>query len=206
GLAGHDAPQVAPSLLKAWPAAGPAVRREIQEALFARSDRLPALLDAIEKKTILPQQLDAARVAQLRKLPDAKLRQRAEALLLGAVDANRQKVIDSYKSALELPADVEKGNAVFKKNCATCHRLENVGTEVGPDLRSALRDKTGEQLLISILDPSREVDRRYTNYLVETTGGRSFSGMIAAETATSVTLRRAEKAEDVILRTQIESI
>jgi putative membrane-bound dehydrogenase-like protein len=197
---------VATTLVKAWPNASPAVRREIQEALFARADRLLALLDAIEKKTLLPQQLDPARVAQLRKLPDAKLRQRAAELLLGAIDANRQKVIDAYKPSLDLPADAVKGKALFAKNCATCHRLENVGVEVGPDLRSALRDKTGEQLLISILDPSREVDRRYTNYLVETTGGRSFSGMIAAETATSVTLRRAEKAEDVILRTQIESI
>jgi putative membrane-bound dehydrogenase-like protein len=205
-LAAHNAAEVPSALIKAWPNASPAVRREIQEALFARADRLPALLDAIEKKTILPQQLDPARVAQLRKLPDAKLRKRAEALLLGAIDANRQKVIDAYKSALDLPAEPEKGKALFKKNCATCHKLEDVGVEVGPDLRSALRDKTGEQLLISILDPSREVDRRYTNYLVETTGGRSFSGMIAAETATSVTLRRAEKAEDVILRTQIESI
>src|SRR5262249_54192882 len=187
---------VAAILIKAWPSAGPAVRREIQEALFARADRLPALLDAIEKKTILPQQLDPARVAQLRKLPDAKLRKRAEGLLLGAIDANRQKVIDAYKFALDLPAEVEKGRAVFKKNCATCHRLDNVGVEVGPDLRSALRDKTGEQLLISILDPSREVDRRYTNYLVETTGGRSLSGMIAAETATSITLRRGGEEEE----------
>lgn len=32
------------------------------------------------------------------------------------------------------------------------------------------------------------------------------NGLIAAETAASVTLRRAEKAEDFILRSQIESI
>jgi putative heme-binding domain-containing protein len=30
--------------------------------------------------------------------------------------------------------------------------------------------------------------------------------MIAAETATSITLRRAEKAEDTILRSQVEEI
>ena len=39
-----------------------------------------------------------------------------------------------------------------------------------------------------------------------TKAGRTFSGMIAAETASSVTLRRAEKAEDTILRSQIEDI
>jgi putative heme-binding domain-containing protein len=78
--------------------------------------------------------------------------------------------------------------------------------EVGPDLLSALRNKSREQLLTDILDPSREVDPRYINYVVTTKAGRSFSGLIAAETASSITLRRAEKAEDVILRSQIEAL
>jgi putative heme-binding domain-containing protein len=41
---------------------------------------------------------------------------------------------------------------------------------------------------------------------VTTKAGRTFSGMIAAETASSITLRRAEKAEDTILRSQIDDI
>ena len=36
--------------------------------------------------------------------------------------------------------------------------------------------------------------------------GRVFTGMIAAETASSITLRRAERAEDTILRSQIDEI
>jgi putative heme-binding domain-containing protein len=41
---------------------------------------------------------------------------------------------------------------------------------------------------------------------VTTKAGRSLTGLIAVETPSSVTLRRAEKAEDTILRTQIEEI
>src|SRR5207237_1112770 len=98
------------------------------------------------------------------------------------------------------------GKLVFRKNCATCHRLENEGVEVGADLRSALPNKTPEQLLVDILDPSREVDPRYLDYLVVLTSGRVATGMIAAETAASVTLRRAEKVEETILRSRIDSI
>lgn len=202
----HDGSEVAKAMIAAWGTSSPAVRREIQEAMFARAGRIPELLNAIEQKTIRPQQLDAARVAQLRKLANKKLRERAITLLASAIDANRQKVIDAHQSALDLKSDATRGRAVFRKVCATCHRLEDFGTEVGPDLRAAVRDKTPEQLLVSILDPSREVDRRFTNYLIETKAGRSISGMIASETATSLTLRRAEKAEDTILRSQIESI
>jgi putative heme-binding domain-containing protein len=61
-------------------------------------------------------------------------------------------------------------------------------------------------LLIDIFDPSREVDPRYINYVITNNAGRVFTGMIASETASSVTLRRAEKAEDVLLRSQIEEI
>src|SRR5262249_55616917 len=103
-------------------------------------------------------------------------------------------------------ADRARGKAVFKKHCATCHRLENEGYEVGPDLLAALKNKTREQLLLDILDPSREVDPRYQNYVVTTTKGQTVTGLIATETASSITLRRGEKEEDVLLRTQIEDI
>jgi putative heme-binding domain-containing protein len=78
--------------------------------------------------------------------------------------------------------------------------------EVGPDLLSALKTKTREGLVIDILDPSREVDPRYINYVVTTKDGRVLTGMIAVESPSSITLRRAEKAEDTVLRNQIDEI
>ncbi len=197
--------RVAAALLSAWPGYSPTVRREAAEALFARPARIVALLDAMEKKQVSPAQLEPARRLHLRKHPDRALRQRAEKLFAG-LGSDRQKVTQEYRSALELKADASRGKAVFKKTCSTCHRLEDVGVEVGPDLLSALRNKSREQLLLDILDPSREVDPRYINYVVTTKTGRSFTGMIAAETASSITLRRAEKAEDTILRSQIEAM
>jgi putative heme-binding domain-containing protein len=203
-LSRHDQPQTADVLLAPWASLSPAVRREVIEAMFARPGRISSLLTAIEKNQVLAAQIEPARVQQLRKYSDPAVRQRAEKLLAGLALSDRKKIVDGYRPALDLKADKSRGKEVFKKNCSTCHRLENVGVEVGPDLLSALRNKSAEQLLTDILDPSREVDPRYINYIVTTKAGRSFSGMVAAETASSVTLRRAEKAEDVILRNQIE--
>jgi putative heme-binding domain-containing protein len=81
-----------------------------------------------------------------------------------------------------------------------------VGVQVGADLLSALRNKSREQLLIDILDPSREVDPRYLSYQVTTRRGQVLTGLIAAETASSLTLKRGEGAEDTILRTQIDKV
>jgi putative membrane-bound dehydrogenase-like protein len=205
-LSALDGAKVPDVLLSGWGGYSPAVRREVLEALFQRPARQTALLDAIEAKKVLGGQIEPVRLEQLRRHPDAKVRKRAQTLLAGQTSADRRKVVEDYGAALELKADSARGKAVFKKTCATCHRLENEGVEVGPDLLSALRNKSKEQLLSDILDPSREVDPRYINYLVTTKAGRTFSGMIAAETASSLTLRRAEKAEDTILRSQIEDI
>jgi putative heme-binding domain-containing protein len=205
-LANQDHAKVAEVLLASWEGYSPQIRREVLEALFAGPERVSQLLDAIEAKKVFAGQLEPSRLDLLRKYPNAKIRQRAEKLLAGLGSPDRQKVISDYRPALNLKADSARGEIVFKKVCSTCHRLENEGIEVGPDLLSALRNKAPETLLIDILDPSREVDPRYLNYQIITKSGRVFTGMIASETASSLTLRRAEKAEDTILRQQIDEI
>jgi putative membrane-bound dehydrogenase-like protein len=205
-LSAHEQPRVAGLLLAGWPGASPAVRRELLEALFARADRLPALVEAMEKKTVLPAQVEPARLGQLSRHRNPALRARVKKLLAGQATPERRKVVEAYRGVLDLEGDAVRGKAAFKKVCATCHRLEGVGHEVGADLLAALRNKSAEALLIDVLDPSREVDPRYLNYLVRTRRGTEVTGMIAAETASSLTLKRGENAQDTVLRTQIESV
>jgi putative heme-binding domain-containing protein len=71
---------------------------------------------------------------------------------------------------------------------------------------AALKNKTAEQLLIDIFDPSREVDPRFQNYSATTKKGRTVTGLLASETASSITLKRGEGAEDILLRSEIEEI
>jgi putative heme-binding domain-containing protein len=61
-----------------------------------------------------------------------------------------------------------------------------------------------EAIVLNVFDPNREVNPQYLNYNVVTADGRTLSGMIAAESATSVTLRRAENASDTVLRIDID--
>lgn len=198
--------KVGPLLLMSWSSYSPALRREATEALLARPERVAALLDAIESKKVLPLQIEPARLEQLRKHADATLRARAIKLLAGQVAPARQKVLDDYRAVLDQTGNPAQGKMLFKKICAACHRLENVGVEVGADLQAALGNKTPSQLLIDILDPSREVDPRFLEYSITTSAGRQVNGLIVAETAANVTLRRAEKQEETILRSQIDDI
>ncbi|HYE99228.1 MAG TPA: hypothetical protein VEJ18_09975, partial [Planctomycetota bacterium] len=63
-----------------------------------------------------------------------------------------------------------------------------------------------EQLLVDILDPSRVIDNNYVVYLVRTKGGSVLSGVVAEQTASSLTLRRGQDQQDVVLRQDIDEM
>src|SRR5207249_10391341 len=86
-----------------------------------------------------------------------------------------------------------------------CHRVAGIGVDVGPDIADT-RTKTAEALLVDILNPNQAIDNNYVNYVVTTKGGKVLSGILAAETASSVTLKRAENQTDVVLRQDIDEI
>jgi putative heme-binding domain-containing protein len=76
---------------------------------------------------------------------------------------------------------------------------------VGPDL-AALTDRSTEALLVALLDPNRAVEAKYVNYTAATTAGLTYTGLVAAETATSVTLVGQEAKLQVVLRSDLDSL
>jgi putative membrane-bound dehydrogenase-like protein len=204
-LAAHPRPEVATLLLQSWRSYTPAVRREVTEVLLAQPDRIGAFLDEVEAGRIRPGDLDAQRGRQLVNHPRADIRDRARRLLQDSLPADRKKVLQEYRAALEMTGDPQRGKAVFQKNCATCHRIAGMGIEVGPNISDTL-GKTPEALLQDVLDPNAAIDSNYINYTVTLKNGRVLTGLIAAETASSLTLKRSEAQTDVVLRQDVEEV
>lgn len=204
-LSGQRHDGVAELFLSRWTRFSPAVRREVLEALFQRPERLSALLDALAAGSIPPRDLDPDRKRQLLGHPEAKIRERAQALFAQDLPSDRKEVFERLKPALSLQGDAARGREIYRQKCATCHRLGNEGFAVGPDL-ATIQSRMTEAILQQILDPNREMLPMYTNYLVITRDGRTMTGLIASETATSIVLRRAEGAEDAVLRSNIRDL
>ena len=196
---------VPPALVKAWPGASPALRTRILDAFLSRPAWHADLLAAVEKGTVAANQLDAARRQQLASAADKMTRDRAAKVFAGGSNADRQKVIDDYTPALALAADKSRGKAVFAKSCAACHVLDGVGHAVGPDL-AALANKSPLYLLSEVFDPSRNLDSRFAEYRATLKDGRVVTGLLAAETATGVTLRGQQAKDETILRGDIETL
>ena len=104
-----------------------------------------------------------------------------------------------------MKGDIEAGKKVYVENCSKCHMLQGTGFAVGPDL-STVSNAGAEKILVNVLDPNREVNPQFLNYLLLATDGRSLSGMLTSETATSVTLKKQENATETVLRVDIESL
>jgi len=118
---------------------------------------------------------------------------------------NRAEVLAKYQSVAGMNGDAAKGAAVFAGNCASCHAFGGQGHAVGPDL-GGFRNKSVQDFLVAILDPNAAIEPRFVSYSVETKDGRSLTGIIRAETATSLTLAQGGGVEEKILRGDIAEI
>ncbi|AMV40138.1 PVC-type heme-binding CxxCH protein [Planctomyces sp. SH-PL62] len=196
-------PEAADRLIEHWRSYLPAVRRAAADALLRDGARIARLLDAIEQGKVLPGDLDAAQAQRLLASADPTIKERAGKLL--SRPGGRREAIAAYRPAVAAAGDVARGRAVFEANCATCHRVADVGVDVGPDIADT-RVRTREALLDDILDPNRAIDGNYVAYAVATSDGAVYDGVIAAQTSSSLTLKSPDGKTEILLRSAIDEI
>ena len=203
-LAAENDPDVTNNLIANFESATPQVREAILGACFARADRLPAVVDALEAGTLPASACSALHRAALEHHADKALARRAHAQFAKLL-ANLDGQIADYSRALSNPRDRAHGAALFKQHCGTCHQAHGVGVAVGPALAGEAKQPE-ETLLISILAPNAQITGGYTTYTLLTTGGQVFTGLLTADTASSVTLKQQEGKTQTVLRKEIESL
>lgn len=204
-LAGYEAASIAELIVARNRQMVPAVRTEAVTTLLAREPWTRILLKAMASGSIDPGQVDLTR----RPLLLAHKNQEIAGLAREAFGKTQVGLPDdlqaTIRAALKPTGDRQRGEAVFVQHCMTCHKVGDKGHTVGPDL-TASQFREPESFLTHVLDPNRFVAPNYVQYVLGDTDGRVFNGLIAAETATSVTLRRGDGIEDVILRSQIDEL
>ena len=118
-------------------------------------------------------------------------------------NAARAAVVERYQPLIaKSKGNAEHGKAVYEKNCAACHKVHDVGTQVGPDI-AARQDKSNEGLLREILDPNRAVDQRFAEYVAVTSDGVVKNGILVEESSGSITLRGQQGQEIRLLRSEL---
>lgn len=191
-------------LIKALPGLSPSTRTEVIEVLLSREAWIGPLLDAVKREKVAAGQIPLAHRARLLK-HDKPILKKAAAALFSAKANPRAQVVESYQAALKLTGDAGRGRGIFLKNCMACHKMGEIGHEVGPTL-TTVRSHSPESILVQILDPNREVLANFIQYFVTLNDGRTTTGQIVSESPSSLTLRRAEGVEETILRQNIKAV
>ncbi len=203
-LADEQDPRVTTALLSAVPSSTPRVRDSILNAVLSHRDSVPMLLSAIESKTLPASWLTAVQRSALLGDKEPSIRQRAANLFESHSTANPE-LFASYLKALAVPRDSMRGQLVFRDKCGTCHQAHGIGHAVGPDLNAEFQ-RAEETILKDVLMPSESISAGYGSYVLLTNTGQVLTGLLGAETPTSLTIRMAEGKQETVLRKDIDEL
>ena len=195
--------EIAGALIERLPAMSPTLVPKAREALLRRPAWAAAFLDAITAGILPASSITPTELQRLADLPDDAVRSRAIRLLETTARSSREDVLRAYQVALTLRGDAARGQAVFRQHCSVCHQIGSIGHQVGPSLAS-FKNRGAEAILANVLDPNREVNPAWRDYVAVSVDGTTHNGVLISETAGSLTLRRAEAKETTLLRSDIE--
>ncbi len=191
-------------------AAFPSLQGDLQslalEQLLKRAPWSLALLDALESGKIDASAFGPANLHRLRLHPDAAVASRANVVIdkvRGPETKQKDELIAKLMPVVSKAGSADKGKEVFTKNCSTCHKLGDIGRDVGPPL-VGIGTHGPDHLLTQILDPNREVDPSFSAWAIQTNDGESYDGIIARENKSAVTLRNAAGEQEIRVN-QIQS-
>ncbi len=206
-LATFDSAEAASALLapKRLAALTPLEREVTLSALLARPAHVPRVLDAVESGAVPKNAISAAQRTALSKGKDTAVRDRAAKLFGAPADGDRMKAYEASKTVLALAPKAAHGKEVFKTLCSSCHRLDQEGHNVGPDLLG-MRNQPKESILLHIVVPDYEVIAAFAASNLELKDGRTLAGLITSDTPESITLLQTLGVEENILRSNIKSL
>lgn len=111
---------------------------------------------------------------------------------------------------LKMPGDAERGRRLFAEtaniSCRNCHRIGDVGKQIGPDLIAIGKKLDKAKLLESILEPSKAIDPQFAAQLVETSDGQVLTGLLVRRDEKQVVLRQVDGKESTVAVGDIELI
>jgi putative membrane-bound dehydrogenase-like protein len=185
------------------------LKRAAVAALAGNKSGAEWLLQEHAKKTLSADLTpDLARL--LRNSPFKEVKKQAQSQLPAPPKLD-PKNLPSIPALLARKGNADRGRtlmqATFKNDaaCMKCHAVNNEGGKVGPDLSVIGSKASRENLLESILYPSRAISDQFVTWQVETKGGLNITGVIAEETPDYLVLRDANVKEYKVAVKDIET-
>jgi putative membrane-bound dehydrogenase-like protein len=193
-LGRFDSAEISSALIQRFGGLNPADRSAVLNTLTSRPSYALALLDAVDSGKIARDQLTAFHATRMTGLNNAEVDKRVTASWgqVHQTPAEKQsRIAKLEKTFTEAPLwaySAIAGKQNFQKLCMACHRLGEEGARLGPELTGAGR-RGARYYIENIIEPDAVIGTDFQATTVETRGGDSITGLLAAETAGAITLR-----------------
>jgi quinoprotein glucose dehydrogenase len=113
----------------------------------------------------------------------------------------------AYQEALR-GGDAAAGREIFfnktEAACLRCHKIQDQGGDVGPNLTGIGAKQTREYLLESIVDPNRQIAKGFETVVLTLQNGKVLSGVFKEENARQIKLITPEGESLVVAKKEIE--
>jgi putative heme-binding domain-containing protein len=207
-LKSFDSAQVTSVVLGRLPQWRGEVGARAGDLLLSRQASAAVLLQAIDAGTIPVAMVTSEQVRQVSLYGDRRLDGLVRKHWGNMQQSSELKLAEIRRLNNDLNAaagDAAAGKVLFQNTCAVCHHLYDFGADVGPDLTHANR-KDRDFLLLSIVDPSATIRSEYLSYIIHTTDGQVLTGLIGAQTPSSITLKGPANQRTTIERAKIKDM
>ncbi|MFO1063238.1 MAG: PVC-type heme-binding CxxCH protein [Pirellulales bacterium] len=192
-------------LASRWSELTPAVQASVIDVWMSRKGWVHDLLERLESGKMSAAGLDLNQRARLQQVPDKQIAERAAKFFNRDPLQSRKEVLERFRPALQGKGDTQRGLAVYRRACASCHRRGEEGFEVGPNL-ATVASHAPEKMLTNILAPNVDIQPGFQAYACLLTTGEVISGLLAGETAGSITIKLAGGQSRTIARSEIETL
>lgn len=118
----------------------------------------------------------------------------------------KKRQLSTLSDKASTTGDPAKGRLLFeqgKGTCIACHKIGELGRDLGPNLSHIGAIRTERDLLESILFPSATLARDYETHLFETRDGQTHLGVIRSHTAEGLLIMDVAGQEKVLPHTSI---
>jgi putative heme-binding domain-containing protein len=117
--------------------------------------------------------------------------------------------LEAFRSfARKATGDTGRGAKLFRDvkglACIKCHAVNGDGGQVGPDLAGIALKYKREDLMTSVLEPSKVIAQGYETIVITTSAGKTLTGVFKGETGDGVNLTDAEGKAHQVLKKDIE--
>ena len=183
-----------------------AVRRAAVRAMGKTRNGARQLLRAAQQKS-LDKSLTQAVAAALHSVPYRDVKSAAEKLFpLPAAKDN--KPLPGLSVLVTRRGNVDRGRVVFNTvgTCAKCHRVNNIGKDVGPDLSEIGKKLSRKAMIESIVFPSAGISHNYETYAVALKSGNQVTGIAVSRTDAAITLKGADGISRTFKTSEIDLI